>query len=245
LDAAESQRLERRAASERNSTDAAVQLHNWKDATDSALIIDAMDLLHSKTLDGFCIVSSDCDFTRLATRIREAGLIVYGFGEQKTPEPFRAACNKFVFLEILKQTPASTEEEAEKPAVEVPKLKPLLMKALEASVREDGWAALGLVGSTLQKIDSSFDERNYGFKKLSDLVRKQSYLEVEPRAGKEGAAAHLFARVGQQCGCECLLSTRSRDMSRGRAMLTASGAQPPSATNLGEASSALQSQDRR
>jgi uncharacterized LabA/DUF88 family protein len=170
-----------------------------KNATDSALIIDAMDLLHSKNVDGFCLVSSDSDFTRLATRMREAGLIVYGFGEEKTPEAFRAACNKFVFIEILTQQPAAVETEVTKPTVPVAKLEPLLSKAVEAAAREDGWATLGLVGSTLQKTDSSFDERNYGFKKLSDLVRKQKYLEVkEQRGGKDGEAVHLFVKLRQR-----------------------------------------------
>lgn len=170
-----------------------------KNSTDSALIIDAMDLLHSKNVDGFCLVSSDSDFTRLATRIREAGLIVYGFGEEKTPEAFRAACNKFVFVEILNQPVAVAETESAKPAVQVPKLQPLLTKAVETAAREDGWATLGLVGSTLQKTDSSFDERNYGFKKLSDLVRKQGYLEVkEQRGGKDGETIHLFVRLKQR-----------------------------------------------
>lgn len=170
-----------------------------KNATDSALIIDAMDLLHSRNVDGFCLVSSDSDFTRLATRIREAGLVVYGFGEEKTPEAFRSACNKFVFMEILTQQSTAVETETPKPTVPVAKLEPLLSKAVEASAREDGWATLGLVGSTLQKTDSSFDERNYGFKKLSDLVRKQSYLEVkEQRGGKDGETVHLFVKLRQR-----------------------------------------------
>ncbi len=168
-----------------------------KNATDSALIIDAMDLLHARNLDGFCIVSSDSDFTRLATRIREAGLTVYGFGEEKTPEAFRAACNKFVFVEILNHAARVSESPA--PAVAVPKLQPLLTKAVEAAAKEDGWAPLSTVGSTLQKTDSSFDERHYGFRKLGDLVRKQAYLEVkEQRGGKDGEAVHLFVRLRQR-----------------------------------------------
>ncbi len=170
-----------------------------KNSTDSALIIDAMDLLHSNNVDGFCLVSSDSDFTRLATRIREAGLAVYGFGEEKTPEAFRAACNKFVFVEILRPAAAPETAEPVKHTVQVPKLKPLLTKAVEAAARDDGWAPLSTVGSTLQKTDSSFDERNYGFKKLSDLVRAQKYLEVkEQRGGKEGETVHLFVRLGLQ-----------------------------------------------
>lgn len=155
-----------------------------KNATDSALIIDAMDVLHDATVDGFCLVSSDSDFTRLATRIREAGLVVYGFGERKTPEPFVAACDKFIYTEILR-----TESIPEKDAVKVESvpeavadvrtLQPLLIAAIDANARDDGWASLGGVGSHIGKIDTAFDARNYGFKKLSELVRSLKYLEVK------------------------------------------------------------------
>jgi uncharacterized LabA/DUF88 family protein len=151
-----------------------------KNATDSALIIDAMDVLHSGSVDGFCLVSSDSDFTRLATRIREAGLVVYGFGERKTPEPFVAACDKFVYTEILR-TPAEEAKAAPEPvAVADPrKLQPLIIAAVDANGREDGWASLGGVGSHIGKVMPAFDARNYGFKKLSELVRSQKYLEVK------------------------------------------------------------------
>jgi uncharacterized LabA/DUF88 family protein len=155
-----------------------------KNATDSALIIDAMDVLHDNTVDGFCLVSSDSDFTRLATRIREAGLVVYGFGERKTPEPFVAACDKFIYTEILR-----TESIPEKDSVKVESvpeavadvrtLQPLLIAAIDANARDDGWASLGGVGSHIGKIDTAFDARNYGFKKLSELVRSLKYLEVK------------------------------------------------------------------
>jgi uncharacterized LabA/DUF88 family protein len=155
-----------------------------KNATDSALIIDAMDVLHDDTVDGFCLVSSDSDFTRLATRIREAGLVVYGFGERKTPEPFVAACDKFIYTEILR-----TESIPEKDSVKVESvpqavadvrtLQPLLIAAIDANARDDGWASLGGVGSHIGKIDTAFDARNYGFKKLSELVRSLKYLEVK------------------------------------------------------------------
>lgn len=157
-----------------------------KNATDSALIIDAMDVLHTGSVDGFCLVSSDSDFTRLATRIREAGLVVYGFGERKTPEPFVAACDKFIYTEILRTEPApqkdavKTEVAVEAVAVaDVRKLQPLLIAAIDANARDDGWASLGGVGSHIGKIDTAFDARNYGFKKLSDLVRSLKYLEVK------------------------------------------------------------------
>lgn len=153
-----------------------------KNATDSALIIDAMDVLHVGRVDGFCLVSSDSDFTRLATRIREAGLVVYGFGERKTPEPFVAACDKFIYTEILRPEKLA-EKDAEKVAAvavaDVRKLKPLVIAAIDANARDDGWAALGGVGSHISKMDPAFDARNYGFKKLSELVRSLKYLEVK------------------------------------------------------------------
>lgn len=153
-----------------------------KNATDSALIIDAMDVLHTGSVDGFCLVSSDSDFTRLATRIREAGLVVYGFGERKTPEPFVAACDKFVYTEILRPE-KEVEKDAEKEPVvavaDVRRLQPLVIAAIDVNAREDGWASLGGVGNHISKIDPAFDARNYGFKKLSELVRSLKYLEVK------------------------------------------------------------------
>ena len=155
-----------------------------KNATDSALIIDAMDVLHTGSVDGFCVVSSDSDFTRLATRIREAGKLVYGFGERKTPEPFVAACDKFIYTEILHSQPvpekdASKVEAAAVAVADVRTLQPLLIAAIDANARDDGWASLGGVGSHIAKIDTAFDARNYGFKKLSELVRSLKYLEVK------------------------------------------------------------------
>lgn len=153
-----------------------------KNATDSALIIDAMDVLHTGNVDGFCLVSSDSDFTRLATRIREAGLVVYGFGERKTPEPFVAACDKFIYTEILRTEPIPEKDapKVEPVAVaDVRKLQPMIIAAIDANAREDGWASLGGVGSHIGKINPAFDARNYGFKKLSELVRSLKYLEVK------------------------------------------------------------------
>ena len=155
-----------------------------KNSTDASLIIDAMDVLHTGAVDGFCLVSSDSDFTRLATRIREAGLVVYGFGKRKTPEPFVAACDKFIYTEILRAEKA-VEKDAEKAPVvavavaDVRKLQPSVIAAIDANTRDDGWAALGGVGSHISKMDPAFDARNYGFKKLSDLVRSLKYLEVK------------------------------------------------------------------
>lgn len=170
---------------------------NGKNSSDSALIIDAMDVLHSKQVDGFCIVSSDSDFTRLATRIRESGLVVYGFGQRKTPPPFVAACDKFVYTEILK---ASTAPAPNTKTPQFPPLKPMLMAAIEASSRDDGWAPLGPVGSHITKNHSDFDARNYGFTKLSDLVRKQNYLEFKdvPTTRPDGVTHNNLHIRGKQ-----------------------------------------------
>ncbi len=167
-----------------------------KNSTDSSLIIDAMDVLHTGSVDGFCLVSSDSDFTRLATRVREAGLVVYGFGERKTPEAFVAACDRFIYTEILR----ADAEPVDSKAVEVPALpalKPMVLAALEATTREDGWAALGPVGSQMTKNQPSFDPRNYGFTKLGELMRKQSYLEVKEVAAEGSSGVHLHIRRKQ------------------------------------------------
>jgi uncharacterized LabA/DUF88 family protein len=180
-----------------------------KNATDSALIIDAMDLLHAGGLDGFCLVSSDSDFTKLATRIREAGLAVYGFGEKKTPQAFIAACDKFVYTEILREVPEPPRDEADPPKEEaetakdaaqpeLPKLQPMVLKALEATAREDGWATLSALGSQLTRNDPAFDSRNYGVAKLGELMRKQAYLEMkEVPVGEGGAHVQLHVRLRQ------------------------------------------------
>ena len=164
-----------------------------KNATDSALIIDAMDLLHGGSVDGFCLVSSDSDFTRLATRIREAGLSVYGFGEKKTPRPFVAACDKFVYTEILRpQVKDSASPVLPSPAEP---LQPALLQAVSSAGREDGWAALSAVGTLVMKANPSFDPRNYGFQKLGELVRAQPYLEVKSVSVGDGSPnIHLFVR---------------------------------------------------
>ncbi|KGM51902.1 hypothetical protein N800_02775 [Lysobacter daejeonensis GH1-9] len=162
-----------------------------KNATDSALIIDAMDLLHAGRVDGFCLVSSDSDFTRLATRIREAGLLVYGFGEKKTPQAFVAACDKFVYTEILRPEAMATGEAVQ----EVEPLKPLLQAAVDATARENGWSPLSAVGSMLVKQSPSFDPRNYGFSKLSELVRNQRWLQVKDEPIAPGATnVHVYVR---------------------------------------------------
>jgi uncharacterized LabA/DUF88 family protein len=171
-----------------------------KNATDSALIIDAMDLLHGGRVDGFCLVSSDSDFTRLATRIREAGLVVYGFGERKTPKPFVAACDKFIFTEILRRPATGPADVAAGAGLGMPgeaglgSLGPALLAAISAVVQDDGWALLSQVGNLLLKHDPSFDPRNFGFKKLSDLVRAQTDLELKTVPGSKGAH-RLYVRL--------------------------------------------------
>jgi len=176
-----------------------------KNATDSALIIDAMDVLHSGHVDGFCLVSSDSDFTRLATRIREAGLAVYGFGERKTPAPFVAACDKFIYTEILggkpedllkaETTPAGEPVNRPERVPELPELEPMILSALEVTGREDGWSTLAALGGQLSRSNPSFDPRNYGVTKLGDLMRKQAYLETkEVPTGESGAHIHLHVR---------------------------------------------------
>lgn len=165
-----------------------------KNSTDSAFIIDAMDLLYSGNVEGFCLVSSDSDFTRLATRLREAGKTVYGLGERKTPEPFIAACDKFIFFEVLNRSKDDTP--ASQQVLNVPDLKELLSHAIRETARETGWSHLAAVGNLLGKTHSSFDPRNYGFKKLSDLVRAQCYVEAVDKADVTGIS-HVEVRLKQ------------------------------------------------
>lgn len=162
-----------------------------KNSTDAAFIIDAMDILYAGNVDGFCLISSDSDFTRLATRLREAGKVVYGLGERKTPEPFIAACDKFVFFEVLKRT----VEQAKAVTVEnVPPLPELLTHAIKETQRDSGWAPLATVGSYIGKNNVSFDARNYGFSKLSELVRRQAFIEVKEAVDTSGFT-HLHVRL--------------------------------------------------
>ena len=166
-----------------------------KNATDSALIIDAMDVLHAGAVDGFCLVSSDSDFTRLATRIREAGLTVFGFGERKTPEPFVAACDKFVYTEILRVEPEESKP-GQATVAELPKFKPMVLNALKATVREDGWAPLSALCSQITRSNPSFDARNYGVSKLGELIRQQTaYLEVKEVKSGEGDSSQIHLHV--------------------------------------------------
>ena len=191
-----------------------------KNATDSTMIIDAMDLLYTRRFDGYCLVTSDSDFTGLAMRLREEGLQVFGFGEQKTPEAFRNACHKFIFTEVLRK-PTVVGNEADKAVSEMPRQpqpdtsapvtalkqaafpQAFLMEALDRSCDDNGWAHLGTFGSYLQKIQPDFDSRLYGFKKLSDLVRGRPDLFVtEERNAPGSAAKQLYIKSKLQGSAE-------------------------------------------
>ncbi len=175
-----------------------------KNATDAAMVIDAMDLLYSGRFDGFCIVSSDSDFTRLAARIRESGLTVYGFGERKTPKPFVAACDKFIYIENLTY-PDSAATRADELAQPAPRasaarlkgdtaLVGLLRNAVEAASDDDGWAPLASVGHIITNQRPDFDSRTYGYAKLSDLIDATTLFEVERRSTGDGKPGVIFAR---------------------------------------------------
>ncbi len=191
-----------------------------KNSTDSTLIIDAMDLLYTGNFDGFALVTSDSDFTGLAMRLREEGLMVFGFGEKKTPEAFRNACHRFVFVEVLRnggsdiepeqpeadaasgsgRSPAATAAKGAdtSAAAARPKLpKKFVLSALEQSVDDEGWAHLGTFGNYLNKLQPDFDPRLYGYKKLSDLVRDRTDLfttEERRSSGSNQKVLYLRAR---------------------------------------------------
>ncbi len=186
-----------------------------KNATDSAMIIDAMDLLYTNRFDGFCLVSSDSDFTRLAARIRESGLSVYGFGERKTPKPFVAACDKFIYFENLNITPDPSDETLPAPQasniiaispatskrasmtakLEVDdELERLLRAAVETSSDEEGWANLAKVGGLISKQRPDFDPRTYGYLKLGELVVATNLFEIVKKTSVGGKAVVMYAR---------------------------------------------------
>jgi len=173
-----------------------------KNATDSAMIIDAMDILYSGKVDGFCLVSSDSDFTRLATRLREAGMKVYGIGEKKTPDPFIVACDKFIYIEILRNRAKETESTAAPDKTEkktqFDKITPKVIKLISATISDladdDGWAFLGDVGSLLQKKQPNFDSRNYGFEKLTPLINSIGKFEIDQRDSYKGKFKLIYVR---------------------------------------------------
>ncbi len=195
-----------------------------KNATDSSLIIDAMDLLYTRRFDGFCLVSSDSDFTRLAQRLREEGLMVYGFGEKKTPDPFVRACDKFIYTEVLrpaaekaaasnagaknsgktpaKTKPANTAKSTAENRAEDSGAFPidLVVKAIDDASDEDddGWANLGAIGSYLNKVRPDFDPRLYGQRKLSDLLRQYPQSFAVEERGAPGVPKAVYVRVARK-----------------------------------------------
>lgn len=176
-----------------------------KNSTDSAMIIDAMDILYSDKVDGFCIVSSDSDFTRLATRLRESGMKVIGIGEKKTPNPFIIACDKFIYLEILSSSTDLTESKSEEFGIRLSKLPslhkvdPETIKLISSTINdlgdEDGWAFLGEVGSLIIKKKPEFDPRNYGYYKLTPMLKSlSSNYEIDERKTDISNIKHVFVR---------------------------------------------------
>lgn len=176
-----------------------------KNSSDSALIIDAMDILYSQQVDGFCIVSSDSDFTRLATRLRESGKKVMGIGEKKTPLPFITACDKFVYIEILKPKPLPSKSETKQKqgkketAIPMNKVDMSLVNLLKESVSdladETGWTFLGELGNFLLKKKRDFDPRNYGFQKLLPLIKSMDEFEIDIRETTNKNTKHIFVKV--------------------------------------------------
>ncbi|MBN1820681.1 MAG: NYN domain-containing protein [Prolixibacteraceae bacterium] len=177
-----------------------------KNATDSAMIIDAMDILYSEKVNGFCLVSSDSDFTRLATRLREAGMKVFGIGEKKTPEPFIVACDKFIYIEILKNQDEEHDSDVNKsvPPVKMSydKITPKVIKLISTSISdladEDGWAFLGDVGALIQKKQPNFDSRNYGFEKLTPLIHSTKLFEIEQRESPRAKFKLIYVRIKEK-----------------------------------------------
>ena len=175
-----------------------------KNATDSAMIIDAMDILYSGKVDGFCIVSSDSDFTRLATRLREAGMKVFGIGQKKTPNPFIVACDKFIYMEIIPLVEEveinETKEKVHKPKTKasVDKLSKETMKLIKATINdladENGWAFLGDIGNLILKKQPDFDPRNYGFLKLTPLIKSLPQFEIDKRETDKAGIKLVYIR---------------------------------------------------
>ena len=176
-----------------------------KNATDSAMIIDAMDILYSGNCDGFVLVSSDSDFTRLATRLREAGMKVYGMGEKKTPKPFIVACDKFVYIESLKaaeqpqEAPAPAGKAAKKKSAPAPEpatlsVRELIAQSVEDLADEDGYAYLGDLGTLLIKKQPDFDSRNYGYAKLSKFIAALDGFEIDERHNAKYQGTQVFVR---------------------------------------------------
>lgn len=167
-----------------------------KNATDSAMIIDAMDILYTEKMDGFCIVSSDSDFTRLSARVREAGVTVYGFGEKKTPKAFVGACDKFIFTEILRKQDDTfiTKKKSTAELKKDRKLINLLRNAAEDAAGDDGWAFLGTVGQKIANKSPEFDPRNFGYQKLGELIKASSIFHIDERIQENSPAKAVYVR---------------------------------------------------
>ena len=176
-----------------------------KNSSDSAMIIDAMDILYSEKVNGFCIVSSDSDFTRLATRLREAGMMVIGFGEKKTPQPFISACDKFIYLEILKITTIETESVTKTKIKAKPKKEEPISKVDTETIRiitesvndladEAGWTFLASLGSYILKKKPDFDPRNYGFPKLLPLIKNINKFDIDERETGAKNIKHIYIK---------------------------------------------------
>ena len=169
-----------------------------KNATDSAMIIDAMDILYSDKVNGFCLVSSDSDFSRLATRLREAGMQVIGIGEKKTPNPFIVACDRFIYIEILKTQSEEKTESKSTVDLTVDQITKKEIHLISTSITdlsdEDGWAFLGDVGSLIQKKQPNFDSRNYGYEKLTPLIKSIGKFEIEQRENPKSRHKLIFVK---------------------------------------------------
>ena len=173
-----------------------------KNATDSAMIIDALDILYSQRVDGFVLVTSDSDFTRLALRLREAGMKVYGVGEKKTPAPFIAACDKFIYVEVIRGKEDKSEEREKESQVTgtakrkaIPqKVVRLIASTIQDVSDEDGWAFMGELGNTLPRKQPDFDPRNYGFEKLTTMVKSIDRFEIDARPTSAPNVKHIYVR---------------------------------------------------
>ncbi|MFZ1320308.1 MAG: NYN domain-containing protein [Ignavibacteria bacterium] len=182
-----------------------------KNSSDSALIIDAMDILYSEKVNGFCIVSSDSDFTRLATRLREAGMTVIGFGEKKTPKPFISACNKFIYLEILKTPTSETKTISKKTRklksksnsksitepidrVDAETIR-IIIDSVNDLADESGWTFLGSLGNFILKKKPDFDPRNFGFPKLLSLIKYSNKFEIDERDTGQKNVRHIYLKL--------------------------------------------------
>ncbi|MBC8530719.1 NYN domain-containing protein [Gehongia tenuis] len=173
-----------------------------KNATDSAMIIDAMDILYTGNVEGFCIVSSDSDFTRLASRLREAGKVVVGMGEKKTPSPFVAACNKFKYLEVLAQATecAAPTEDAAYASERIPldAIRKAMRTIVDETSDDDGWTSVSNIGNILIKRYPDFDVRNYGFKKLTRFISSLNAFEIKSVSSKDGNGKNIFVRESRK-----------------------------------------------